>query len=326
MIDIIIPVYNDKQGLIKTLTSITKQLLNYSNVIVIDDYSDINYDDIKIKFPFIILYKLQKNQGPGMARQFGINHSKQPYILFMDAGDIFISQEIQSKIITTINLHSNIQIFSWSHLCNNTNQIQQNTHNRLHGRIYKRSFLQKYNITFSQEGSRANEDVGFNKICRLILKQYYTSDAIYESNEPMIIWYQGENSITQKDNYAFAYKNSILGLAINEQHVFNICKQNNVSNEILQVQADRIIVYMYKKFYLALLNRPEYVQNVWEGAYRFYHNIYYKYENSPSPQLQIALSHLIKLLHSKNIPINLHKFLFYLKENKNCPTYYLTLI
>ena len=83
---------------------------------------------------------------------------------------------------------------------------------------------------------------------------------------------------------------------------------------------------MYKKLYLALLNRPEYVQNVWEGAYRFYHNIYYKYENSPSSQLQIALSHLIKLLHSKNVPINVHKFLFYLKENKNCPTYYLTLI
>ena len=324
MIDIIIPTYNNKKELFATLNSINKTLLLYMTITVIDDYSNIDYQDIQSMFPFITLQKLQKNSGPGVARQFGIEHTKQPYILFIDTGDTFISQQSQQEIITIINQHPEVQIFSWAYRCENTNLISQDNHNRLHGRIYKRSFLQKHNIKFSQEGSRANEDIGFNRACRLILKQYYPQTSYYYSQTPIILWHQGPESITQKNNYAFVYKESALGLTINEQNVFKICQQNNISNENLQIQADEIIIAIYKKLCLTILNRPEYIQNVWDGAYRFYHNIYYKYESTPSFHRQNMFSKMIKQLHNKTIPLNFNRFLSYLKENKNIPAYYLT--
>lgn len=324
MINIIIPTYKNKEALQKTLTSINEKLLPQITIIIIDDYSNLNYQDIKLKFPYINLHILQRNVGPGMARQFGIEHTKQPYILFIDTGDIFISQQSQQEIITVINQHPEVQVFSWTHRCENTGLILQDSHNRLHGRVYKRSFLQKHNIKFSQEGSRANEDIGFNRTCRLILKQYYPQTSYYYSQTPIILWHQGPESITQKNNYAFTYKESALGLAINEQNVFKICQQNNISNENLQIQADEIIIAMYKKLCLTILNRPEYIQNVWDGVYRFYHNIYYKYESNPSFHRQNMFSKMIKQLHNKTIPLNFNRFLSYLKENKNIPAYYLT--
>lgn len=324
MIDIIVPTYKNKQSLRNTLSSINQALLSNFIITVVDDCSNIDYTDIKMQFPFVTLYILQKNVGPGMARQFGIEHTQSSYILFIDTGDIFISQQSQQEIITIINQHPEVQIFSWAHKCENTGLISQDRHNRLHGRIYKRSFLQKHNIKFSQEGSRVNEDIGFNRTCRLILKQYYPQTSYYYFQIPIILWHQGPESITQKNNYSFTYKESTLGLAINEQNVFRICQQNNISNKNLQIQADEIIIAMYKKLCLTILNRPEYIQNVWNGAYRFYHNIYYKYENTPSFHRQNMFSKMIKQLHNKAIPLNFNRFLFYLKENKNIPAYYLT--
>ena len=66
MVDIIIPVYNSRDTLSRTLASITYQNTNYDfKVTIIDDSSDEAYDDIQHKlkrlvFPTLFLKSLKK--------------------------------------------------------------------------------------------------------------------------------------------------------------------------------------------------------------------------------------------------------------------------
>ena len=77
MIDLIIPYYKNKQGIIDTLNSINFDIFE---VTVVDDASEEEYD---LDYP--IHYILNEvNSGPGNARQNGIQHTSNDYIMFID--------------------------------------------------------------------------------------------------------------------------------------------------------------------------------------------------------------------------------------------------
>ena len=93
MIDIVIPAYNAHKTIKKTLLSIMMQVnIDEINVYLIDDFSDYGYEKeinlFKDKMN-INLFRLNKNRGPGFARQYGIEKSKAEYIIFMDSDDCF---------------------------------------------------------------------------------------------------------------------------------------------------------------------------------------------------------------------------------------------
>ena len=202
MLDIIIPTYKNKEGLEKTLQSIP----NYKEVAVtvVDDGSNLNYNDLQDKYNFRLI-ELQKNSGPGIARQIGITVTNEPYILFMDTGDYLIDGAL-SEMLGVININPNIVIFSWRYELGDAEYNINN--NNLHGRVYQRAFLDKYNIHFSKQGSYANEDVGFNHICRLILFTYYpNNDAVLTLKKSIVVYDTDDmTSITRRENRAFIYK------------------------------------------------------------------------------------------------------------------------
>ena len=99
-LDIIIPTYKNKKGLRRTLKSIPSN--PNVNVIVIDDCSNLEYDDILKEYPSLIFYQLEKNSGPGMARQYGLDHSNGTYITFLDTGDYFYEDGLEA-IMRAIN-------------------------------------------------------------------------------------------------------------------------------------------------------------------------------------------------------------------------------
>ena len=75
----------------------------------------------------------------------------------------------------------------------------------MHGKIYRRNFLEKYNIRFTPECSRANEDIGFNVLCRLILS-HYNPNGIVSVEDPFISWRMDMNSLVRRNNGAFFFK------------------------------------------------------------------------------------------------------------------------
>ena len=166
MIDLIIPTYKNKEGLRRTLASITP--CPEITVTVIDDCSNMYYNDILEEFPFFTIYYNQKNIGPGLTRQVGIDLTKNPYVMFLDTGDYYLNDKVLPMMIATIQEHPDTVIFSWQYELHG--KVSADTNNRMHGRVYKREFLDTYNIRFCPESSYINEDIGFNRLCRIIVQ------------------------------------------------------------------------------------------------------------------------------------------------------------
>ena len=106
LLDIIIPQYSENEYVIKNLLdSISNQKnidFNLINVTIVNDASNVilsnefllNYQ--KLNIAYIIN---DKNTGPGLARQKGIDNTDNKYIMFCDADDELIDDQVLSSII-----------------------------------------------------------------------------------------------------------------------------------------------------------------------------------------------------------------------------------
>lgn len=295
----------------RTLASIN---LKVFSVTVVDDCSK---EPMKTNFPITNYIRLEKNSGPGWARQIGINNTHNDYIAFIDSGDVYLSHEIQEEIERTVIDNPQVNLFSWPYLIDNG--ITDQYDNRLHGNVYKRSFLEKYNITFSKEGSYANEDVGFNRMCRIATRQ--DGQKMYYLDIPVMRFIKEENSITTRNNSEFIYRYQTRGLSINEIHLIEWCKSQNID----YVSEMHVIAgAMYYWFIMTAINRPEFIQEAWSGA-----KIYFdKYKDEIIPNQLISGNSYIKkiFLLKKEIhfPINILRFVDEITKNEIVPNKYLT--
>lgn len=167
MIDVIIPLYNSHNTLYKTLFSINMQTIKKDiTVYLIDDNSKEDYDDIvelfkdKIK---IKLFKLDSNKGPGYARQYGLDHSKSKYVIFVDSDDVFHNIYSLERILDTIE-SNNLDVVSsnMSEITDNQIYEYQVGFDTLHSKIYKREYLEKNKISFPNLYN--SEDLAFNNL------------------------------------------------------------------------------------------------------------------------------------------------------------------
>ena len=142
MIDIIIPVYNSSKTICKTLNSILEQENNEDLIIyIIDDGSSETYDDVISffsKFLNINYYKLDKNSGPGVARQFGLDKSSNEYIVFIDSDDTFYDTDSVLKLYNSIY---NYDMVFGKMLEKRYNMNREVYHEGcMHGKMYRRCF------------------------------------------------------------------------------------------------------------------------------------------------------------------------------------------
>ena len=187
MIDIIIPVYNARKTLELTLMSIKLQtIIDKINIYLIDDNSSEDYKDIlnKYKDMNIIYIKLDKNNGPAVARQKGIEMSSSKYIMFIDADDLLYDADSIKKLFNKIEE-------DYDYVVGITIDEKQNTQimneSDLHGKIYKREFLLKNNIKFNN--TRVHEDNYFNNLvllCEPKQKELLENIYIYVDNKDSI--------------------------------------------------------------------------------------------------------------------------------------------
>jgi glycosyltransferase involved in cell wall biosynthesis len=109
-VSVVMPCYNSSKSLLRAFSSIAKQNLIPSEVILIDDASQDNNKTLKlmkhIKLNYkhlfdIVLIENKKNYGPGICRNIGWNKSRYKYIAFLDSDDIWHPQklEIQHKFM-----------------------------------------------------------------------------------------------------------------------------------------------------------------------------------------------------------------------------------
>ncbi len=99
-VSVIIPTYN-RAGLIgKPIHSILNQTYQDFEIIVVDDCSTDNTEQVLKEFndPRIRYIRHQKNSGAAIARNTGINHSTSPYIAFLDSDDEWLPEKLAKQL------------------------------------------------------------------------------------------------------------------------------------------------------------------------------------------------------------------------------------
>ena len=209
MLDIIIPTYNNAAALKRTLKSIPP--LSQIHITVVNDCSTKDLDGyarIKEEYDWVDFIDLKTNSGPGVARQTGINATKNTHIMFIDAGDYIISFYNLLEVLDMIKSYDLPDLYLWRWLNEENNQFSSEQNPLLHGWVFKREFLQIYNIRFSREGSYLNEDVGFTRACNLILnniKLYDLTPHMMFFETPIYMYTYDKDSITHKNHKEFLY-------------------------------------------------------------------------------------------------------------------------
>jgi glycosyltransferase involved in cell wall biosynthesis len=98
---VIIPTFNRKKNLIKTLTSLREQKLPYDffEVIIVDDGSTDGTNAVQyIDYPFNLRYLWQTNQGDAAARNLGAQESRADILIFLD-DDIIVDRDYLPNLL-----------------------------------------------------------------------------------------------------------------------------------------------------------------------------------------------------------------------------------
>jgi len=179
-VSVIIPVYNVEKYLRECLDSVINQTLKDIEIICVNDGSTDNslpilkeyaQKDERIK----VIDK--KNEGVSVARNVGLECANGIYILFLDADDYFESTLIEQSYDYSVKMNSDICIFGANEIdFNNTkkamwyNSLLVNSSNVslfqmmmlqtfCWNKMYKLSFLKKYNIKFPNNIKTAEDGI-----------------------------------------------------------------------------------------------------------------------------------------------------------------------
>ncbi|UBV40155.1 glycosyltransferase family 2 protein [Staphylococcus xylosus] len=106
----IIPYYRDDETVERAVKSIINQTQQVSEIIIIDDYSNRKIDkqiltNIENKYQLVKIVWQQINEGPGVARNKGMDVARSSYFAFLDSDDIWTKDKIkkQYKIMRETN-------------------------------------------------------------------------------------------------------------------------------------------------------------------------------------------------------------------------------
>ena len=322
-LDIIIPAYKDKEGLRRTLKSICyPEFQHWIKVTIVDDCSNDDYSDIMEEYPNANFFFMPSNCGPGAVKNFGRAHTNNQYIMFVDCGDIILSKYSFYEIKDILQTYSLPDVYQWAWINGEFNTISTISSTCTPGFIYKREFLDLYNIWFCEKevGSYSNEDIGFNHNCRAIcrhIESYEHSTHFQQYDRPIYKMIPDINSLTHKNNNEFGLTKQIPGLLMNATHCLNNLQNNHVIIDVKLEEANLFMVGLYrdylKCFHISIEDAVQYFMDI-----RYFYMTQYK-PLSLHPMNETYLStayrsHLKEIAKYVKRP-NIHKFFEQLENN-----------
>ena len=97
-IDVIIPTYNRRHTLGRSIDSVLTQSLKPAEIIIVDDGStDGTEDYININYPDITYIKT-RNKGVSAARNEGIKQSRSDWLAFLDSDDEWLPEKLEKQV------------------------------------------------------------------------------------------------------------------------------------------------------------------------------------------------------------------------------------
>ena len=272
-IAVIMPVYNAHNTIKQTMHSIALQKeVTYTTYLVVDGEEKGSYDYLKDLFENeIVIYYLENNLGPAVARQYGIDNSEEPFISFIDADDIYIS---------SLALYYQHKPFIEDKLCmvscdfleerkDHELRIREKDMVWMHGKMYRREYLDKYNIRFND--TRANEDVGFNTQCQCLANE---EEQIYLSPNITYMWQWRDDSTVRTDNQSYAFNESVEGYVINKIYAFQKTLEQREIDDAIKFFIIKGLTHLFRKYLLAMLKAPKRLKHVKKWSKKYYMTLY----------------------------------------------------
>lgn len=111
-VSIIIPIYNAESYLERCIKSVIGQSYNNIEVILINDGSSDHSGEVCKKYASIdnrIIYISQKNAGPSIARNKGLELCTGEYIQFVDSDDV-LSEKMTETLVSSMNKNADLVI------------------------------------------------------------------------------------------------------------------------------------------------------------------------------------------------------------------------
>lgn len=201
-LEIIIPAYNCSATLHRTLSSLEAQTDDNFSVHIVDDCSSEDLSLI-VKQHNRLNIKLTRNVqnlGCGMSRQVGLDLTDVDYIAFLDSDDMLMPYTVETWRNMALGA-PDVDVFH-SYFLEQTILdgapsmiLHKDGHTWCHGKLYKTSFIKKWDIRNSPEVKYA-DDSYFNSMCTE-LGQYA------EIPIAMYLWTNNLSSITRSSNILF---------------------------------------------------------------------------------------------------------------------------
>lgn len=250
-IDLIIPCYGKSDLINRGLASISTQWKKeYIHVTLVNDCSpntDCNYQDLVDRYKNDIDIRcitMPKNSGQGLTRQYGIDHTKHDWFMFMDEDDqlgnglavsLFVGAvegygikrrpdgsmifnkngepEYQEDRLNVALVSGPLFEFDDHH----THVIESSNRIWLNSKLYNRKFLKKHNIRFNEAQSRHAEDYYFMSCFFYALdndKKYM--GILLDNNGLYYLWYPNKDSQSRIDpHYSFMLSGYTMSGSVN---------------------------------------------------------------------------------------------------------------
>lgn len=285
LIDVIIPAYKAHGTILRTLSSIQEQsVVDKLNVIIVNDASpDGDYSKFVEMFKPSMNIKeiiLDKNGGPGVARQAGIDAGEAPYFTCIDADDTFNGAFAIESMYRVIESDNRCVCASGTFLQmgDGINVVpHKNDMVWVFGKIYRRSFINKYGIRFNE--TRANEDTGFNTKIKLICSND-DSESICFFDIPVYYWHEKVDSITRVNNCQYSFDQSFCGWTDNMIDAIKFCKRVQPYNGEVDKATVCFLMNLYT-YYIETVQKSEvFAEQNWEYVKKFYHSVYKKIDEN----------------------------------------------
>lgn len=301
-IDVIIPAYNVPDNILfRCLSSIACQdIVSEVDITIVDDAStEQNYEEVAKRFENMMNIKVLRydiNGGPGVARQYGLDSTYNGFVTFIDADDTFNGSLALKALKTGIEYGGGVNamcvgVFDEIHehdIQSDEGPLIINHENDLvwmFGKMYRRSFLDKYDIRF-HETSRANEDTGFNTICRLCETE---NEKIYFIGAHVYYWHENLNSITRANDCQYSYgsseRDSFYGYTENMIYAYNEAKKRNKYDEKVDQWGINTMFNLYEYYIECAGRAPEHAEKNFEACRKYYDEVYRNLEEDVTPEM-----------------------------------------
>ena len=286
-IDVIIPAYKAQNTIIRTLSSIAMQsIVDDLEVTIVNDNDGIGYKTVVDMFsPYMKIQELvmPENGGPGDARQYGIDHTSNPLMTFIDADDTFAGA-FALKILREQLLEKDETACCFGNFIEDQLKMyipHPNDSVWMFGKLYRRAFINKYKIRF-KKGSRANEDAGFNMICKLFANQ---NEQIKYIPETVYFWHFKEDSITRINNAQYSYDQSFVGYTANMIYALKYAESVNPFNPNLMPMKVMILCNLYEYYIETVARDKRFIDQNFNCCREYYNEIYKEIEPKISDEV-----------------------------------------